>query len=236
MAYYDEVKFKDWTHAESGADVLKAQHPEFEMYNQGVHARSGVACADCHMPYKREGAMKISDHHVQSPLLMVNRACQTCHKWSEEELRGRVHTIQDRTFQMRNIALDALIGLIGDIKAAKGMGATDEQLVEARDLQKRAQFYADFIEAENSMGFHAGQEAARVLARSIEFSRQGQVSLRKTGLNLPVPPAPKPWPQAHYDTVSPGVAPGQEGSLRARGAGETSGAAKADANTQGAPR
>ena len=107
MAYYDEVQHKDWTHAESGAPVLKAQHPEFEMYNQGIHARSGVACADCHMPYVREGAMKISDHHVRSPLLNINRACQTCHKWPEEELRARVETNQTRTFDMRNIAMDA---------------------------------------------------------------------------------------------------------------------------------
>jgi nitrite reductase (cytochrome c-552) len=230
MAYYDESPHKDWTHAESGADVIKAQHPEFELFSQGVHARSGVACADCHMPYKRDGAMKISDHHVQSPLLMVNRACQTCHKWSEEELRGRVHTIQDRTFQLRNIALDALIALIGDIKAAKGLGANDEQLAEARRLQKRAQFYVDFIEAENSMGFHADQEAARVLARSIEFSRQGQVALRKTGLNLPVPPAPAPWPAPHADTVSPGVAPGRDAASPAKPA-----AAGADAQSSSTP-
>ena len=72
QAYYDEAKFKDWTHADTGAPVLKAQHPEFEMWNQGIHARSGVACADCHMPYKRQGALKISDHHVRSPLLNIN--------------------------------------------------------------------------------------------------------------------------------------------------------------------
>ena len=88
LAYYDEVEHKDWTHAETGAPVLKAQHPEFEMWNQGIHARSGVACADCHMPYKRVGALKISDHHVRSPLLNINRACQTCHKWPEDELQG----------------------------------------------------------------------------------------------------------------------------------------------------
>ncbi|HEU0252680.1 MAG TPA: ammonia-forming cytochrome c nitrite reductase subunit c552, partial [Pyrinomonadaceae bacterium] len=106
LAFYDEQKFKDWEHAETGAPVLKAQHPEFEMWNQGIHARSGVACADCHMPYKREGALKISDHHVRSPLLNINRACQTCHKWSEEELKARVETIQGRTHSLRNIAMD----------------------------------------------------------------------------------------------------------------------------------
>ena len=122
LAYYDEAQFKDWTHADTGAPVLKAQHPEFEMWNQGIHARSGVACADCHMPYKREGALKISDHHVRSPLLNINRACQTCHKWPEEELKARVETIQERTFKLRNLAMDALVELIDDLKAAQGGG------------------------------------------------------------------------------------------------------------------
>jgi nitrite reductase (cytochrome c-552) len=177
LAYYEENGFRDWVHAESGAPTLKAQHPEFEMWSQGVHARSGVACADCHMPYQRVGAMKVSDHHVRSPLLNVNRACQTCHRWSEEELRMRVHTIQDRTFQVRNLAMDALVALIGDIKTAAGRGATDAAMAPARQAQRRAQFLLDFIEAENSMGFHADQEAVRILALSIDETRRGQATL-----------------------------------------------------------
>jgi nitrite reductase (cytochrome c-552) len=178
QAYYDEVGHKDWDHAESGAPVLKAQHPEFEMWNQGIHGRSGVACADCHMPYGRVGALKISDHHVQSPVLSINRACQTCHKWSEDELRARVFTIQDRTFDLRNRAMDALVALIGDIKAALAAGTGDADLAAARDLQRKAQFRLDFVEAENSMGFHAPQEAARILGESIDLSRQGQIAVR----------------------------------------------------------
>jgi nitrite reductase (cytochrome c-552) len=178
LSYYDEAKFKDWTHAESGAEVLKAQHPEFEMWNQGIHARSGVACADCHMPYMREGAQKISDHHVRSPLLNINRACQTCHKWPEEELKARVETIQERTLGLRNIAMDALLELISDIKSLREAGRSDTDLAAARDFQRKAQFYLDFVEAENSTGFHAPQEAARILGESINFSRKGQMSLR----------------------------------------------------------
>jgi len=178
LAFYDEQKFKDWEHAQTGAPVLKAQHPEFEMWNQGIHARSGVVCADCHMPYKREGALKISDHHVRSPLLNINRACQTCHKWSEDELKARVETIQLRTHNLRNLAMDALIDLINDIKAARDAGRTDNAVVTAQDFQRRAQFYVDFIESENSTGFHAPQEAARILGESINFSRKGQVALR----------------------------------------------------------
>jgi nitrite reductase (cytochrome c-552) len=179
MQYYEETQFKDWTHAETGAEVLKAQHPEFELWNQGIHARSGVACADCHMPYKRVGALKISDHHVRSPLLNINRACQTCHKWSEDELRNRVETIQERTYRLRNLAMDALVDLINDLKAAKSAGKSDAQLASARAYQRKAQFYLDFIEAENSTGFHAPQEAARILAESINFSRLGQIALKR---------------------------------------------------------
>lgn len=178
LAFYDEQKFKDWEHAQTGAPVLKAQHPEFEMWNQGIHARSGVACADCHMPYKREGALKISDHHVRSPMLNINRACQTCHKWSEDELKARVETIQLRTHNLRNLAMDALVDLINDIKAARDAGRTDNAVTTAQDFQRRAQFYVDFIESENSTGFHAPQEAARILGESINFSRKGQVALR----------------------------------------------------------
>jgi nitrite reductase (cytochrome c-552) len=178
QAYYDEAQFKDWTHADTGAPALKAQHPEFEMWNQGIHARSGVTCADCHMPYKREGALKISDHHVRSPMLNINRACQTCHKWPEEELKARVETIQQRTFKLRNVAMDALMDLIGDLKTAKAANKTDAELAKAQDFQRKAQFYLDFVEAENSTGFHAPQEAARILGESIDFSRKGQNALR----------------------------------------------------------
>jgi nitrite reductase (cytochrome c-552) len=177
LAYYDEAQFKDWTHAETDAPALKAQHPEFEMWNQGIHARSGVACADCHMPYKREGALKISDHHVRSPVLNINRACQTCHKWPEEELKARVEAVQERTYKLRNVAMDALVDLIQDLKAAKGAGKTDSELLRAQDFQRKAQFYLDFVEAENSTGFHAPQEAARILGESIDFSRKGQKTL-----------------------------------------------------------
>ena len=189
-AYYDNAGFKDWTHADTGAPALKAQHPEFEMWNQGIHARSGVACADCHMPYKREGAHKISTHHVRSPLLDINRSCQTCHKWPEQELRARVETIQDRTYKLRNVAMDALMELIDDLKAAKAAGAGDAQLKSAREAQRHAQFYLDFVEAENSTGFHAPDESARILGESIDFSRRGQNSLRRLPAFTPATAAP----------------------------------------------
>ncbi|MBI5177648.1 MAG: ammonia-forming cytochrome c nitrite reductase subunit c552 [Nitrospinae bacterium] len=178
LQYYEEIKFKDWEHAETGAPVLKAQHPEFEMWSQGIHARSGVACADCHMPYMRQGAAKISDHHVQSPLLNINRACQTCHRWPEEELRDRVNQIQERTAEMQDLALDALVDLIGDIKRGIAAKGDAKKLDAARGYQRKAQFLIDFVGAENSTGFHAPQESARLLAEALDYCRKGQKALR----------------------------------------------------------
>jgi nitrite reductase (cytochrome c-552) len=174
-AYYDEFKFSDWKHRETGASVLKAQHPEFETWSQGIHARAGVACADCHMPYLREGAIKVSSHHVRSPLLNISQSCQTCHRVPEAELKARVEDIQDRHQALLTRAEGAVVALIGAIQDATSRGVADTQLDQARDLQRKAQWRLDFVAAENSTGFHAPQESARTLGEAIDYARQGQV-------------------------------------------------------------
>jgi len=191
VAYYDEAGFKDWTHAMTGAPALKAQHPEFELYSQGIHARSGVACVDCHMPSASKEGKKFTDHWVRSPVLNLANACSSCHQWDEKEMKGRVEEIQDRHFKTRNVAMDALMDLIFELKTAKDAGRSDADLAAARNFQRKAQFYLDFVEAENSTGFHAPGEAQRVMAESIDFARKGQIALR----NLPpMPPPPLPAP------------------------------------------
>ena len=218
-------RFKDWVHAETGMEVLKAQHPEFEVWSQGIHARSGVACADCHMPYKREGAMKVSEHWVKSPLLMVNRSCQGCHPYAESELLARVEAIQDRHYALMARAGEAATAMIDSISALKkgydqshraslanelmAKLASDpahktlspeeqqkkiesevkaalqsawllevsrsSELKDVAALQRAAQWRLDFVAAENSMGFHAPQELARILGEAIDLSRQAQL-------------------------------------------------------------
>jgi nitrite reductase (cytochrome c-552) len=200
-SYYDSTGHRDWIHETSGAPVLKAQHPEFETFNQGIHARSGVACADCHMPYRREGAFKISDHHVRSPLLNIANACQTCHKISEEELRERVYTIQDRTYETRNVAIDALLALIASIGRARQADSANPRIPLAQQYQRAAQFYTDFVEAENSMGFHADQESIRILASAINFTRLGEAALR--GESVPLRPLDALAQSAHRVRARP---------------------------------
>jgi nitrite reductase (cytochrome c-552) len=197
-AYYDQYKFPDghrffdWKHGETGAEVLKAQHPEFETWSQGIHARSGVSCADCHMPYMREGAMKVSDHHVRSPLLNIARSCQQCHPYPEKELEARVHTIQDRTHELTQRSAASVVAMLDAIKAAREAGANEPQLKDVFELQRKAQWRLDFVYAENSMGFHAPQETARVLAESIDYARQGEAAAQRLHLTMPAKAASVP--------------------------------------------
>ncbi len=170
----DGSPFMDYIHGETGAPVFKAQHPEFEMWSQGVHARAGVSCADCHMPYERVGAMKLSNHNVRSPMENINNACRSCHTVSEDELRARVETIQNRTTALMERAAGAMTEMLDAIMEAKAAGASDEDLAEAFTMQRKAMWRLDFISSENSKGFHADQEAARILGESIDYSRRAQ--------------------------------------------------------------
>ncbi len=97
---------------------------------------------------------------------------------------ARVEAIQGKTQNLLSRGETALLSLIDAIVAAKKRGATEEELDPALKLQRKAQFRLDFISAENSMGFHAPQESARILAEAIDYARQGQLiaeGLRREG-------------------------------------------------------
>jgi nitrite reductase (cytochrome c-552) len=131
------------------------------------------------MPYERVGARKLSDHWVRSPLLAVSRACQPCHAVPEAELADRVATVQDRHHALLRRAAQANVDMLDAVVAAKRSGAAEARLAGAFALQRSAQLRLDFVAAENSMGFHAPQELARLLAESIDLARQGQLAAER---------------------------------------------------------
>ncbi|WP_072041957.1 ammonia-forming cytochrome c nitrite reductase subunit c552 [Nigerium massiliense] len=196
--YYNDIGFSDFQHRLTGANVVKAQHPDFETWSNGVHASAGVGCADCHMPYKREGAAKISDHQVRSPMIndeTINASCLTCHRASEAEMKQRVQTIHDRYEHTKNVSFDALDALIKDIAAHKN-NTPAAQLDAARLYQRKAQFYLDYVVSENSRGFHASAYTNRILNDVTDACRKGQLALRDPAVaakakdDVKVSPAP----------------------------------------------
>jgi nitrite reductase (cytochrome c-552) len=186
-AYYQELGFKDWDHPQSGAPMIKMQHPEYEVFTaSSTHYNAGVACADCHMPYTRDGAAKFSTHDVRSPLLNAETACGACHT-DVEYVTNRVSIIQNQVNDTLLATEDALVEAIAAIEAASSTENVDAALLEeARQLHREAQLRWDFIAAENSMGFHNPEEALRILAAATDIARQAQL---KAVLAAGIPPA-----------------------------------------------
>ena len=173
--YSEENAHRDWTHAISGAKMVKMQHPDYEIYSQGIHAFRGVSCADCHMPYKSEGGVKFSDHQVKSPLLNIANSCQVCHRWSEEDIKQRVYAIQDKTRELLDISEHNITLAHLEIGDAMKRGVKDPELKEVRGLVSKAQMYWDYIAASNGMGFHAPQESARILGKANNLAQECRV-------------------------------------------------------------
>lgn len=176
IGYYEELGFKDWEYPETGTPMLKAQHPEFEFFTaDSTHFKAGVSCADCHMPYIREGAAKYSSHDVHSPLLNPEQSCGQCHTDTEYVTR-RVNTIQEQVATTKLATEDAILDAINAIKLAAANPAADTALLdEARKLHREAQFMWDFVSAENSTGFHNPEYALDILAKSTNLARQAQM-------------------------------------------------------------
>jgi nitrite reductase (cytochrome c-552) len=190
-AYYDNLEFADWTHPLSRAPMLKAQHPDYELYMTGVHAQRGVSCADCHMPYQSEGARKFTNHHLRSPLADVSNSCMVCHRESEATLMRDVYARQNRVKELMLLVEEALAWAHIEAKAAWDAGAGEEEMAPVLQLIRHAQWRWDWVAAANGVGFHSPVEASRVLGTSIqkagEARRLAARVLFANGVAEPVP-------------------------------------------------
>lgn len=187
--YYDNLEFSDWTHQLSRTPMLKAQHPDYELFMTGVHADRGVSCTDCHMPYKTEGGVKFTDHHIQSPLNNIENSCQVCHREKTQKLIDNVYQRQDKITELRKLAEKALATVHIEAKIAWDNGATEAEMKPALKLIRHAQWRWDWVAAANGVGFHSPVEAMRVLGTSIQKAEEARkeiaIVLVKHGVKYP---------------------------------------------------
>lgn len=189
-AYYDAIEFSDWTHELSRAPMLKAQHPDYEVYLSGVHADRGVSCADCHMPYKSEGGQKFTDHHIQSPLNNVANACQVCHREDADKLKLNVYERQQKATENRIKLEDFLVKAHIEAKKAWDLGATENQMKDILMDIRHAQWRWDYAAAGHGSSFHSPVETGRILGSGFTIIQEGRVKLARLlaelGYNKPV--------------------------------------------------
>lgn len=191
QSYYDRIEYVDWTHAISGTPMLKAQHPDWEIFQMGIHFQRGLACADCHMPYRSEGGVKFTNHKIASPLENIATTCQVCHRESEQTLLQNVLDRQEKVRQLAGIAEDLLVKAHIETRAALQQGATPEQVKNIRQLIREAQWRWDFVSASHGGSFHAPIECARIMGTAIDKAAAARTLLAALlshlGAPLPVP-------------------------------------------------
>jgi len=177
-AYYDSIQFSDWTHALSKTPMIKAQHPDYELFRLGTHGQRGLSCADCHMPYIAEGGVKFSDHQLISPLKNIANTCQVCHRESEAKLTQYVYERQDKILELRNRVEPELAKAHIMVKMAMDKGAGDKELAEARKLIRASGWRWDFGVASHGASFHAPIETQRILAAALDMALRAQLLLK----------------------------------------------------------
>ncbi len=177
LKYYDDMNFKDWTHKISKAPMLKAQHPGYEIFQTGIHAKRGVSCADCHMPYKQEGAVKFSDHFVRSPMENMANSCMNCHRQEETELRSIVKRKYERKEELMQIVMDNLAKAHLEAGKAWELGATEADMKEILQDIRHSQWKWDYAIASHGSFFHAPEETLRLLAVANETAQNARLKL-----------------------------------------------------------
>jgi len=177
--YYDEIEFSDWQHALSKAPMLKAQHPDYELYLTGTHASRGVSCADCHMPYMSEGGQKFTDHHIQSPLNNISNSCQVCHREETDQLVKDVYDRQDKIIENRDKLEELLVHAHIEAQKAWELGANEEQMKPALTDIRHAQWRWDFSAAGHGSSFHAPVEVGRIISTGIVKAQEARLKLSR---------------------------------------------------------
>lgn len=189
--YYDKVDHVDFVHALSKTRILKAQHPDFELYRLGIHGERNVACADCHMPYRSEGGVKFTDHKITSPLANMASACQVCHREDHSTLVKNVYDRQDKVIEIRSRVEDNLVRAHIEAKTAWDQGAGETEMVAILRLIRQAQWRWDFVAASHGGSFHAPLESARILGNAMEKTMEARILLSQVlvrhGVSWPIP-------------------------------------------------
>ena len=176
--YYDERGFVDWKHKLSKTPMLKAQHPGYETFITGIHGKNGLACADCHMPYVREGGVKYSNHKVGSPLEDIANTCLNCHGGTEQEFKDNIARKLERKTELSRLAMDVLAKAHLEAAKAWELGATEDEMKPALLDIRHGQWRWDYSIAAHGSFFHAPEETLRVLGSAINKGQDARLKLR----------------------------------------------------------
>lgn len=167
--YYDEQQFKDFEHKLSKTPILKAQHPDFEIWSMGTHGKNGVTCVDCHMPKKQDKDGKVyTDHQIGNPFDAFESTCANCHDQSKEKLRAVVTQHKKDVKDVMGKLEDQLVKAHFEAKAAWDAGATEAEMKDVLQAIRHAQWRWDYAAASHGGHMHAPDIVLKVLGTGLD--------------------------------------------------------------------
>ncbi|PSW10070.1 ammonia-forming cytochrome c nitrite reductase subunit c552 [Photobacterium rosenbergii] len=167
--YFDNIGFSDWTHGLSKAPMIKAQHPEYETWRDGIHGKNNVTCIDCHMPkVQNEDGVVFTDHKIGNPFDRFEDTCANCHTQDKETLQGIVSTRKAQVLEMKLRAEKQIVAAHFEAKAAWDAGATEEEMKPILTDIRHAQWRWDYAIASHGVHMHAPEVALRVLGTALD--------------------------------------------------------------------
>ncbi|WP_202910140.1 ammonia-forming nitrite reductase cytochrome c552 subunit [Vibrio coralliirubri] len=189
--YYDAINFKDWTHKVSKAPMLKAQHPGFETWREGIHGKNKVVCADCHMPkVTKEDGTVYTDHKVGNPFDRFEDTCANCHTQSKETMRNIVSSRKAQVLNMKLTAEKQIVAAHFEAGAAWEAGATEQEMEPILLDIRHAQWRWDYAIASHGVHMHAPEIALEVLGTAVDRAADARTKivrlLAKKGITDPI--------------------------------------------------
>nr|PMK13487.1 nitrite reductase [Vibrio sp. 10N.261.54.E10] len=189
--YYDQIGFKDWTHKVSKAPMLKAQHPGYETWREGIHGKNKVVCADCHMPkVTKEDGTVYTDHKVGNPFDRFEDTCANCHTQSKETMLNIVSSRKAQVLNMKLTAEKQIVAAHFEAGAAWEAGATEQEMEPILQDIRHAQWRWDYAIASHGVHMHAPEVALEVLGTAVDRAADARTKivrlLAKKGITDPI--------------------------------------------------
>ena len=162
--HYDDLKFRDFRHALTGALLWKAQHPDVETFWNSKHDKAGVGCHDCHMPKVTDPKTKkiYTSHWQTSPKNYLKQTCLRCHAgWNETKALYVIDSTYAHIQGKTRKAEFWLVQLVDKFGEANTAGVGEVVLKDARRKHDEAHAHWEWWTAANGAAFHNTDQAER---------------------------------------------------------------------------
>lgn len=105
----------------------------------------------------------------------IDESCTVCHREGSEWLTARVKDTQKKTKEVQDLAGEAVVQAINELKLARDTQGVDAEIIaQTQEMHRTGQWYLDYVMVTNGYGFHNPTESLNNLGRAIDYAHQAR--------------------------------------------------------------